>query len=285
VAIELQPLEQFTIERIVPLHIGKLDVSYTNSALLMTIAVVLITGLVLLSTRRAALVPGRWQSVTEMAYEFVADMVDTNAGHGAEPFFPFVFTLFMFILFSNLLGLVPYSFTVTSHIIVTFALAAIVFIGVTIVGIVKHGFHFLRLFVPEGVPPLLLVLLVPIELLSYFIRPFTLSIRLFANMLAGYMAHFAGPVWWLAPFMVPIEIISHMARPLSLTIRLFANMLAGHTMLAIFGGFAASVGIFAILPLGINIALVGLELLVAVLQAYVFAILTCLYLRDALHLH
>jgi F-type H+-transporting ATPase subunit a len=142
-----------------------------------------------------------------------------------------------------LLGLVPYSFTVTSHIIVTFALAALVFIGVTIVGIVKHGFHFLRLFVPEGVPFILLLLLVPIELLSYFIRPFTLSIRLFANMLAG------------------------------------------HTMLAIFGGFAASIWLVAVFPLAINVALVGLELLVAVLQAYVFAILTCLYLRDALHLH
>ena len=242
-AIELQPLEQFEIARIVPLHIGKLDVSYTNSALMMTIVVVLITALIMLSTRRAALVPGRWQSVTEMLYEFVADMVDTNAGHGARQFFPFVFTLFMFILFSNLLGLVPYSFTVTSHIIVTFALAAIVFVGVTIVGIVKHGFHFLRLFVPEGVPVLLLLLLVPIELLSYFIRPFTLSIRLFANMLAG------------------------------------------HTMLAIFGGFAASIWLVAVFPLAINVALVGLELLVAVLQAYVFAILTCLYLRDALHLH
>jgi F-type H+-transporting ATPase subunit a len=188
-------------------------------------------------------VPGRWQSVTEMLYEFVADMVDTNAGHGAEPFFPFVFTLFTFILFANLLGLIPYSFTVTSHIIVTFALAIVVFIGVTIIGIVKHGFHFLRLFVPEGVPVALLLLLVPIEVLSYCIRPFTLSIRLFANMLAG------------------------------------------HTMLAIFGGFAASIWLVAIVPLGINIALVGLELLVAVLQAYVFAILTCLYLRDALHLH
>lgn len=242
-AIELKPLEQFTIERLVPLHIGRLDVSYTNSALLMTIAVVLITALTVLATRKASLVPGRWQSVAEMFYEFVADMVDTNAGHGAREFFPFVFTLFMFILFSNLLGLVPYSFTVTSHIIVTFALAVVVFVGVTVVGLVKHGFHFLRLFVPEGVPAVLLVLLVPIEVLSYFIRPFTLSIRLFANMLAG------------------------------------------HTMLAIFGGFAASVGIFAILPLAIDVAMMGLELLVAALQAYVFAILTCLYLRDALHLH
>jgi F-type H+-transporting ATPase subunit a len=205
--------------------------------------VVLITALVVLSTRRRALVPGRWQSLTELSYEFVADMVETNAGHGAEPYFPFVFTLFMFVLFANFLGLIPYSFTITSHIIVTFALAAVVFIGVTIIGFAKHGAHFLRLFVPEGVPPVLLVLLVPIELLSYFIRPFTLSIRLFANMLAG------------------------------------------HTMLAIFGGFAASVGLLAILPVALDVAIFALEILVAALQAYVFAILTCLYLRDALHLH
>jgi len=243
VALELHPLEQFKIEPLIPLHIGGLDVSYTNSALFMTIAVILITSLLVLGTRRGALVPGRLQSIAEISYEFVADMVETNAGHGAEPYFPFVFTLFMFVLFSNLLGLIPYSYTVTSQIIVTFALAAVVFIGVTIIGIVRHGTHFLRLFVPEGVPLVLLFLLVPIELLSYFIRPFTLSIRLFANMLAG------------------------------------------HTMLAIFGGFAASVGLLAIFPLAINIALVGLEILVAALQAYVFAILTCLYLRDALHLH
>jgi F-type H+-transporting ATPase subunit a len=243
VALELHPLEQFTIQPLIPLHIGGLDVSYTNSALFMTIAVILITSLLVLGTRRGALVPGRLQSVAEMSYEFVADMVETNAGHGAEPYFPFVFTLFMFVLFSNLLGLIPYSYTVTSQIIVTFALAAIVFIGVTIIGIVKHGTHFLRLFVPEGVPIVLLLLLVPIELLSYFIRPFTLSIRLFANMLAG------------------------------------------HTMLAIFGGFAASVGFLAILPVALDVAILALEVLVAALQAYVFAILTCLYLRDALHLH
>jgi F-type H+-transporting ATPase subunit a len=243
VAIELHPLHQFEIHRIVPLHIGGLDISFTNSALLMTIVVVAITALTVLGTRKAELVPGRVQSVAEMLYEFVADMVDTNAGHDARNFFPFVFTLFVFILFANLLGLVPWSFTVTSHIIVTFALALVVFIGVTVIGFARHGVHFLRLFVPEGVPPVLLVLLVPIEVLSYFIRPFTLSIRLFANMLAG------------------------------------------HTMLAIFGGFAAAVGLLAIFPVAINVALVGLELLVALLQAYVFAILTCLYLRDALHLH
>jgi F-type H+-transporting ATPase subunit a len=243
VAIELHPLHQFTIERIVPLHIGRLDVSYTNSALLMTVAVILITALTVLGTRRAALVPGRWQSVAEMSYEFVANMVESNVGTEGMPYFPFIFTLFMFILFANCLGLIPYSFTVTSHIIVTFAMAAIVFIGVTIIGFARHGLRFLRLFVPEGVPPVLLVLLVPIELLSYFIRPFTLSIRLFANMLAG------------------------------------------HTMLAIFAGFAAILGVFAIFPVGVDVLLFALEVLVATLQAYVFAILSCLYLNDAIHMH
>ncbi|HWZ66319.1 MAG TPA: F0F1 ATP synthase subunit A [Stellaceae bacterium] len=239
----MHPLEQFQIERIIPIHIGRLDVSYTNSALLMTIVVVLVTALLVLGTRKRALVPGRWQSLAEMSYEFVADMIDTNVGQGGREFLPFVFTLFMFILFANFLGMIPYSYTVTSQIVVTFALAAVVFIGVTIIGIVRHGFHFLRLFVPQGVPPVLLLLLVPIELLSYFIRPFTLAIRLFANMLAG------------------------------------------HTMLAIFAGFAASIGLLGILPMGIDILLVALEVLVAALQAYVFAILTCLYLSDAIHLH
>jgi F-type H+-transporting ATPase subunit a len=243
VALEIHPLEQFHIERLIPIHIGGLDVSYTNSALLMTVAVALITALLVLGTRQRALVPGRWQSLAEMSYEFVADMVETNVGHGGREFFPFVFTLFMFILFANFLGMIPYAYTVTSQIVVTFALAAVVFIGVTIIGIVRHGFRFLRLFVPQGVPAPLLLLLVPIELLSYFIRPFTLAIRLFANMLAG------------------------------------------HTMLAIFAGFAASIGLLGILPLGIDILLVALEVLVAALQAYVFAILTCLYLSDAIHLH
>jgi F-type H+-transporting ATPase subunit a len=243
VTIELHPLEQFTIWRIVPIHIGTVDISYTNAALMMTIAVVLVTALAVLATRRAALVPDRWQSVAEMLYEFVADMVDTNIGQTGRQFFPFIFTLFAFILFANLLGMIPYSYTTTSQIIVTFALAAVVFILVTTIGIVRHGFHFLSLFVPHGVPKVLLLLLVPIELLSYFIRPFTLSIRLFANMLAG------------------------------------------HTMLAIFGGFAASLGLFALFPTAINVLLVGLEFLVAVLQAYVFAILTCLYLGEAIQLH
>lgn len=242
-AIELHPLDQFTVHRIIPLRIGSFDLSYTNAALLMTIAVILITALTLLSTRRAALIPGRWQSIAEMSYEFVADMVESNVGREGMPYFPFIFTLFMFILFANLLGLIPYSFSVTGQIIVTFAMAAVVFTGVTIIGFVRHGLHFLRFFVPEGVPALLLVILVPIEVLSYFIRPFTLAIRLFANMLAG------------------------------------------HTMLGIFAGFAAILGIFAIFPVAVDVLLLALELLVAVLQAYVFAILSCLYLNDAIHMH
>lgn len=242
-AIELHPLEQFRIERLVPLRMGGLDVSYTNSALLMTIIVIMITALTVLSTRRASLVPGRWQSIAEVSYEFVNDMVESNVGPEGLPYFPFVFTLFTFILLANLLGLIPYSYTVTGQIIITFALAAVVFIGVTTIGFIQHGLHFLRFFVPEGVPLLLLIILVPIEVLSYFIRPFTLSIRLFANMLAG------------------------------------------HTMLGIFAGFAAVLGIFAIFPIAIDVLLLALELLVATLQAYVFAILSCLYLNDAIHMH
>ena len=231
------------VERVVPLHIGRFDVSYTNAALLMTIVVALITVVTVYGTRRASLVPGRLQSLAEMSYEFVADMIESNVGREGMPYFPFIFSLFMFILFANLLGLIPYSFTVTGQIVVTFALAVVVFIGVTVIGFIRHGLHFLRLFVPEDVPKLLLVILVPIEVLSYFIRPFTLSIRLFANMLAG------------------------------------------HTMLGIFAGFAAIVGVFAIFPVAIDVLLLALELLVATLQAYVFAILSCLYLNDAIHMH
>jgi F-type H+-transporting ATPase subunit a len=241
------PLHQFSIGRLIPIHIGGVDASFTNSGMMMAIAVVGVTVLMLLATRKAALVPSRWQSIPEMLYEFVAKMIDDNVGSEGMRYFPFIFTLFMFILFGNLLGMVPYTFTFTSHIIVTFALALTVFVGVTLIGIFRHGFHFLSLFVPHGVPKVLLLLLVPIEVLSYFIRPFTLAIRLFANMMAG------------------------------------------HTMLVIFAGFVAPLGAFyfvpGVLPIAIDVALIFLELLVAVLQAYVFAILTCLYLNDAIHLH
>jgi F-type H+-transporting ATPase subunit a len=237
------PLEQFSIERLIPLHVGGVDLSYTNSALLMTIAVVLITAFMVLGMRNASLVPSRVQSMTELLYSFIADMVEENVGEEGRRYFPFLFTLFMFILAGNLLGMIPWSFTYTGHIIVTFALAATVFIGVTLIGIVRHGFRFLTLFVPHGVPKVLLLLLVPIELLSYCIRPFTLAIRLFANMVAG------------------------------------------HTMLVIFAGFVGALGIFGLAPIAMDAALVLLEFLVAALQAYVFAILSCLYLHDAIHLH
>jgi len=243
VAIELHPLEQFTIERWIPIHIGGVDASFTNSALFMCVAVAVAVGLIVLGARRGDLVPGRWQSLAEMSYEFIAGMIDDNVGHEGQEYFPFIFTLFIFILLGNLLGMIPYGFTFTSHIIVTFAMAALVFLGVTVIGIARHGIRFLTFFVPHGVPPVLLLLLVPIEVLSYFIRPFTLSIRLFANMMAG------------------------------------------HTMLAIFAGFVTAMGIFGFVPLGVDVLLIFLELLVAVLQAYVFTILTCLYLRDAIHLH
>jgi F-type H+-transporting ATPase subunit a len=209
----------------------------------MIASVIVASCLIILGARRRALVPGRWQSMAEISYEFIAGMIDENVGHEGREYFSFIFTLFIFILLGNLLGLIPYGFTFTSHIIVTFAMAGVVFIGVTVIGIARHGFHFLRLFVPHGVPPVLLLLLVPIEVLSYFIRPFTLSIRLFANMMAG------------------------------------------HTMLAIFAGFVVGMGIFGFIPLGVDVLLIFLELLVAALQAYVFTILTCLYLRDAIHLH
>jgi F-type H+-transporting ATPase subunit a len=250
VAIELHPLDQFKIEPIIPIHIGGVDASFTNSALFMVLAIVLASAIVIWGSRGRALVPSRWQSLAEISYEFIAGMIDDNVGHEGRDYFPFVFTLFMFILLGNLLGLIPYGYTFTGQIIVTFAMAAVVFIGVTIIGIARHGWHFLSFFVPHGVPIVLLLLLVPIEILSYIIRPFTLSIRLFANMMAG------------------------------------------HTMLAIFAGFvtplllaAGAIKAFAVVPLGVDILLIFLELLVAALQAYVFTILTCLYLRDAIHLH
>ncbi|HZP98051.1 MAG TPA: F0F1 ATP synthase subunit A [Reyranella sp.] len=238
------PMEQFEIKRLLAFHIGSLDASYTNSALWMTVAVLIAFFVFVLGMQRKALVPGRLQSVAEMGYEFVAGMVRDNVGDQGKKYFPFILTLFVFILLCNLLGLVPYSFTPTSHIIVTFAMALVVFTGVTIIGFIKHGAHFLSFFVPKGVPLWLLVILVPIEVISYFVRPFSLSIRLFANMLAG------------------------------------------HTMLKVFGGFVVMLGILAgWAPLAFIVALTGLELLIAFLQAYVFTILTCLYLNDAIHLH
>jgi F-type H+-transporting ATPase subunit a len=237
------PLEQFTIHRLIPIHLGSIDISYTNSALLMTLAVLLATLILVAATARAALVPGRLQSVAELLYEFVAGMVHDNVGDEGRRFFPLVFSIFIFILFGNLLGLVPYSFTFTGQIIVTFALALFVFLFVTILALIRHGIHFFTFFFPPGAPVV------------------------------------------MAPLLVPIEIISYLTRPVSLSLRLFANMLAGHTMLAVFAGFTVALGLFGFLPLAFNVALIALEVVINLLQAYVFAILTCLYLSDAIHLH
>jgi F-type H+-transporting ATPase subunit a len=238
------PLDQFKIHTLIPIDVVGVDISVTNSTVFM-IAVVLSIWMVLtLAMRSQALVPGRLQSMAEMSYEFIAGMLRDNVGSEGRQYFPFVFSLFMFILFSNLVGMIPFTFTVTSHIAVTFALAMVVFIGVTIIGFARHGFHFLGLFVPKGVPVAMLPLLVPIEIVSYFVRPVSLSVRLFANMMAG------------------------------------------HAMLKVFGGFVVSLGfIGGWLPLTFIVALTGLEFGIAILQAYVFTILTCLYLNDAIHLH
>jgi F-type H+-transporting ATPase subunit a len=242
-------MEQFAVEPIVPIHIGGWDISFTNSSLWMCIVVSAVALFVTFAVKPGALVPSRTQSLAELSYLFVADMVDSVAGAEGMKFFPFVFTLFMFVLFANIFGMIPFSFTVTSHIIVTFALAALIFLIVLTVGFGRHGLHFFSLFVPN-VPWIMLPLLIPIELISFLIRPMTLSVRLFANMLAG------------------------------------------HTMLQIFAGFvialAGAGGIWALLspvPILLIAAIIALELLVAFLQAYVFTILTCIYLNEAMRLH
>ena len=241
----MDPIHQFNI---VPLF-GEGLFAFTNSSLFMVATVLTITFFLVLATTRAAMVPGRWQSLAELSYEFVANTVRQSAGNEGMKFFPLVFSLFMFVLFANLFGMIPYAFTVTSHIIVTFALAMLVITTVILYGFWKNGLHFLRLFVPSGIPV------------------------------------------FLMPLVVAIEVISFLSRPISLSVRLFANMLAGHITLKVFAGFvvqlAAALGAIgwglAILPLGMAVALQGLEFLVAFLQAYVFTILTCIYLNDAIH--
>lgn len=236
------PLSVFEIERLVPLEIAGIDVSITNAAVYMIIAILAVTLFLMLSMRGRALVPGRWQSMAELSYEFVAKMVRDNVGSEGRKYFPFIFTLFMFILFANLIGMIPFSFTVTSHIIVTFALAAVVFLGVTVIGFLRNGFGYLKLFAPSGVPV------------------------------------------FLMPVIVVIEFLSYLTRPVSLSLRLFANMTAGHIMLSVFGGFVVALGILGgWAPLAFIVALTGLEIGIAILQAYVFAILSCIYLNDAIH--
>ena len=237
------PVEQFKLKSLVPFELGGVDLSYTTSSLWMTITVFGVTAFLTLSMRGGRLVPGRWQSMAEMSYEFIANMIRENVGAEGRKYFPFIFTLFMFILVGNLVGMIPFAYTFTSQIIVTFAMAATIFIGVTVIGLVRHGLHFFSLFVPSGTPLI------------------------------------------LAPLLIPIEVISYFVRPVSLSVRLFANMMAGHTMMKVFGGFTVLLGVLGVAPIILLVALTGFEIMVAVLQAYVFTVLTCLYLNDAIHLH
>lgn len=243
-------MHQFQIERITPLELGGYDISFTNSSLYMVLAVALVSAFLILAMRGRSLVPTRIQSLAEMVYEYVANMVRENLGEEGMKFFPWVFSIFIFILALNLIGMIPGTFTVTSHIIVTFALAAMVWITVTIIGFAKHGFGYLRLFVPEGVPLWLMPVIIPIELISYFIRPISHSVRLFANMMAGHTM-----------------------------LKVFGGFVVG---LGSLGGVASLGGIA---PLGFMVAFTGLEFLVAFLQALIFTVLTCIYLNDALNMH
>ena len=238
-------MHQFQVYKLGPeIKLGNVDLSFTNASLFMLLSALSICLFLYFGSKQKNIIPGRLQLIAELFYNFIAKMISDTAGSKAKAYFPFIFTLFMFVLLCNMIGMLPYSFTVTSHIIVTLAFAMFIFIGVTILGFVIHGFKYLKIFVPSGVPMVLL------------------------------------------PIIMIIEIISYLSRPVSLSVRLFANMMAGHTMLKVFGGFVISLGLLGgWLPLSFSVALTGLEILVAFLQAYVFAILTCIYLNDALNLH
>ena len=241
------PIHQFEIHPLIPIEIFGLDVSFTNSSAFMLLAVLLVAGFFIVALQGRSLVPNRLQAMAEISYEFVANMLRESTGSAGMKYFPLVFTLFIFIFVANMLGMIPGFFTVTSHIVVTAALAGLVFLTVLVVGFAKNGLRFLKLFVPSGVPILIL------------------------------------------PLVVLIEVISFLSRPVSHSVRLFANMLAGHITLKVFGGFvvmllgAGSFAALAPLPLAMAVALTALEVLVAFLQAYVFTMLTCMYLNDALH--
>jgi len=244
------PIKQFVIEPIIPFAAGGFDLSFTNSSLWMVIAGLTSSLFLIVATQKKYMIPGRLQATAELMYEFIANMIRENTGSKGRQYFPLIFTLFIVVLMGNVLGLVPTAFTYTSHVIVTFSLAMLVFISVTIFGFINHGFKFLSLFVPPGVPLALQFLIVPIEIMSFFIRPITLSVRLFANMVAGHLLLkvFAG----------------------------FSTMLVGFGIGGVLAGF---------LPMFMNVAIYALELLVALLQAYIFAILSAIYLKDTVDLH
>ena len=239
----LNPLDQFIIQTWVPIKIGCLDSSFTNSSAFMLLTVICATALMVLAVKPRAGVPGRWQLLAELSYQFIARMVSDNIGKEGRTYFPLIFSIFMFVLFGNLIGMIPYSFTFTSHIAVTLTMAVVIFLMVTVIAFMKHGLKFFSFFLPEGVPII------------------------------------------LSPLMIVIEVISYFTRPFSLSVRLFANMMAGHTLLKVIGGFVVPLGIFGIVPIAGLVAVMGLEFLIAFLQAYIFTILTCIYINDAIHLH
>ena len=244
----VDPLHQFKIRPLIHLEWGGWDISFTNSSLFMVLATLIIMMFFFLSANSRSLIPNRLQMTGELLYLFISDMVRENAGKAGLPYFPYIFSLFLFILTGNLLGMVPYGFTFTSHIIVTFSLALMVIVSITLLGLVRHKGRFFRLFCPENTPI------------------------------------------FIIPLLVPVEIMSYLTRSVSLSIRLFANMIAGHAMLKLFAGFALALASTAFFPVAVasvamNIAITGFEFLIALLQAYIFTILTCIYLHDVLNLH
>jgi F-type H+-transporting ATPase subunit a len=238
------PLHQFEIHKLIPMEVAGIDISFTNSSLFMVLTTLIISSFFILAMRNRTLVPGRLQGLAESCYQFVATIVKENVGAEGRQYFPFIFSMFMFILVGNLLGMLPYSFTITSHIIVTFALAIVIFLGVTLIAFARHGLHFLSFFLPAGTP------------------------------------------WWLAPLMIVIELFAYLARPVSLSVRLAANMVAGHILLKVIAGFVVAMGLlWGWVPVPFMVILTGFEIFIALLQAYIFTILTCVYLNDAIHMH
>ena len=237
------PLEQFAVKKIIPLELFGYDISFTNSSLIMMLALISIFILLTATCFRPSIIPSRVQMVGEIMFNLINDLLHNIAGEEAKKYMPFIFTLFIFILICNLMGMLPFSFTVTSHIIVTFAMAIVVFIGVTVIGFIRHGFHYLSLFLPQGTP------------------------------------------WALAPLMIVIELFAYLVRPISLSMRLAANMTAGHTIMKVIASFVILSGFFGVFPFALLTLLTGFEIFVAVLQAYIFTILSCVYLSNAIKLH
>ena len=238
------PLQQFSLHRIIPIEFAGYDISFTNSSLFMIIAVSLACIILLVTSKKKLIIPSKTQAFAEIFYDFISSMVSVNLGKKGEKFLPLILSIFLFILFSNLIGILPYAFTTTSHIIVNFVLAMIIFTVIILTGLILHGFKFFSLFLPKGTP------------------------------------------WWLVPLMIIIEIFSFLAKPFSLSLRLTANMIAGHVLLKVMAGFIVSLWILAkILPIVFVTVLIGFEIFVAILQAYIFTILSCVYLQDAIDLH